>query len=176
VIRPAKASDAHGLASLHIVAWQYAYRDQFSEEFLDGLDIETRTAWFTRQIESGSHVLVAEADDEPAGFSFFGESNDIGWGEVFAIYVHPDSWGDGHGYELLRASEKGLESAGFARALLWVLAGNTRARSFYERQGWALGKPIRLEEIGGIQVTEVRYERILQSGLSPHRGHLDASL
>jgi GNAT superfamily N-acetyltransferase len=151
------------LASLHIAAWQHAYRDQFSEEFLDGLDMEIRTAWFSRQIKTGSRVLVAEDDDQLAGFCFFGESSDAGWGEVFAIYVHPDRWGEGHGYELLRAGERGLESSGFARALLWVLSGNTRARTFYERQEWTLGKPIRLEEIGGIQVTEVRYERILQS-------------
>lgn len=156
-------SDAGVLASLHIVAWQHAYRDQFSEGFLAGLDVERRTAWFTRQIESGSGVLVAEDSGRLAGFCFFGESSDTGWGEVFAIYVHPDSWGKGRGFELLRACESEFEKAGFVRALLWVLAGNTRARSFYERQGWTLGKPIRLEEIGGVQVTEVRYERILRS-------------
>lgn len=165
MIRAARVSDAQGLASLHIAAWQHAYRDQFPEEFLGGLDVGTRSAWFTSRIESGSDVLVAEENGELAGFSFFGESSDAGMGEVFAIYVHPDKWGLGHGFELLRASESGLETAGFTRALLWVLAANNRARSFYERQRWTLGKKIRLEEIGGIQVTEVRYERVLQGGL-----------
>ena len=42
------------------------------------------------------------------------------------------------------------------------LEGNTAARAFYERQGWVKGKPIRLETIGGTEITEVRYERGLE--------------
>jgi hypothetical protein len=54
-----------------------------------------------------------------------------------------------------------MVEAGYWRGLLWVLQGNNRARAFYERQGWALGKPIRIEAIGGTDVTEVRYEKAL---------------
>ena len=62
----------------------------------------------------------------------------------------------------LGVGERDLAGAGFEEALLWVLEGNTRARDFYERQGWSKGKPIRLEEIGGRPVTEVRYEKSLR--------------
>jgi hypothetical protein len=62
---------------------------------------------------------------------------------------------------LLDAAEASMLEAGHERALLWVLNGNTRARSFYERRGWALGKPMRIENIGGTDVTEVRYEKLL---------------
>ncbi|MFV1961061.1 MAG: N-acetyltransferase family protein [Acidimicrobiia bacterium] len=164
MIRPALVSDAADLASLHVNTWQHTYRGIFPEDFLAGLDVEKRTSWFAHRIESGAIVLMAEDDGDTVGFASLGESVDKGWGEVFAIYVHPDVWGNGHGFELLTAAEFELSAAGFDRALLWVLDTNTRARSFYERQDWTLGKPLRIEEIGGVQVTEVRYERVLGLG------------
>lgn len=158
MIRGPEPGEAGALARIHIDTWRQTYRDDFTEEFLESLDFERRTEWFEARIDDGEGLLVAEAEGEAVGFCLFGESSDSGWGEVFAIYVHADHWGQGHGFRLLEASLSVLRGAGFERALLWVLESNDRAREFYERQGWSLGKPIRLEEIGGTQVTEVRYE------------------
>lgn len=151
------------LARIHIQAWRQAYSHVFPEEFLAGLDLDRREQWFDAQIGKGEGLIVADAGSGPAGFCFFGDSSDEGWGEIFAIYVHPDHWGRGHGHRLLASAERGLGELAHRRALLWVLDRNERARNFYERQGWTLGKPIRIEEIGGTQVTEVRYERLLSS-------------
>jgi len=170
MIRPARVSDAEELSSLHIATWQHTYREILPDAFLAGLDIERRVSWFTHQIESGSEILVAEDEGDLTGFAFLGESADDGWGEVFAIYVHPGKWGKGHGFELLGEAERKLSAAGFDKALLWVLKSNARARSFYERQEWTLGKPLRIEEIGGVQVTEVRYERVLRGFRRPSPG------
>lgn len=159
MIRAASPDDARALAEVHVATWQRAYRDDFPERFLQNLDVDRRTEWFRSQIARGAGLLVAESSDEVAGFCFFGESSDGGWGEVFAIYVHPDHWGQGLGRDLLEAAEEEIRLLGFDRMLLWVLESNERARDFYMRQGWVLGQPIRLEEIGGRQVTEVRYER-----------------
>lgn len=161
LIREAKLDDARELATIHITSWRHTYKDDFPAEFLQGLDIDRRESWFASQIDRGVGLLVAEVDDSPVGFCFFGKSSDEGWGEVFAIYVHPDRWGEGHGGRLLAATESQLVERGFDRALLWVLETNRPAREFYESRGWVLGKPIKLEEIGGRQVTEVRYERSL---------------
>jgi GNAT superfamily N-acetyltransferase len=57
-------------------------------------------------------------------------------GELYALYVHPDAWGDGHGSVLHEAAVKHLAANGFGSAVLWVLAGNRRGRRFYERHGW----------------------------------------
>ncbi len=170
MIRPARVSDAAELSSLHIATWQHTYRGIFPDAFLAGLDIEMRTSWFTHQIESGSIILAAEDEGDLTGFAFLGKSVDDGWGEVFAIYVRPGEWGKGHGFELLGEAERKLSAAGFDKALLWVLESNARARSFYERQEWTLGKPLRIEEIGGVQITEVRYERILRGLRRPSPG------
>lgn len=145
------------MADIHIASWQAAYRGVFPSEFLDGLDRKSRATWFRKALSDEQHILVAP-DSSPAGFCWVGASQDQGWGEVFAIYVHPSEWGTGTGRDLLRAGAEELAFQGFERACLWVLDSNTRARSFYERQGWMLARRVKLEEIAGVQVTEVRYE------------------
>lgn len=158
MVRLATVEDAVALADVHVTSWQNAYAGIFPNEFLSNLDRRARAQWWQRFIENGARVHVAEAD-RVVGFCHAEDSEDEGWGEIYSIYVHPDHWGDGHGRELLVAGESTLIGKGHHRALLWVLQRNERGRRFYERQGWAVGKPIRVEEIGGTQVTEVRYEK-----------------
>jgi GNAT superfamily N-acetyltransferase len=158
VIRKAVAEDAAGLAAVHIGTWQVAYQDDFSSEFLASLDHTRRTKWWSQQIADGAEILVGEVDGSVAGFSLHGAADDEGWGEILAIYVRPASWSTGLGYELFRGAIQVLEGMGFNNVMLWVLESNTRARAFYERQGMVVGKPFRIEEIGGVQVTEIRYE------------------
>jgi GNAT superfamily N-acetyltransferase len=160
VVRWATVDDAEDLADAHVASWQKAYSGIFPEAFLSGLDRGARAHWWRRHLEGGARVLVSDTE-RAVGFCSFGASDDQGWGEIFAIYVHPDHWGDGHGYELLLAGEEALRERSHTRALLWVLEANQRGRRFYERQGWNVGVPIRLEEIGGVQVTELRYEKDL---------------
>lgn len=157
-IRRAAPEDAARVASVQIEAWQHAYREILADDFLDSLHLESRTRWWERFLGDATMVHVSEADGEVVGFCTVGPSDDAGWGEVFAIYVHPDRWGEGHGRRLIGAGEASLREAGFRRALLWVLEANYRARAFYERQDWTLGSRFRVEDIGGVQVTEVRYE------------------
>lgn len=166
-VRAPRPRDAPGLAAVHIETWQHAYDGIFPEDFLQNLDREGRRSWFESRIErNGGDLLVSDDGDGPVGFCLFGHSGDQGWGEVYAIYVHPDHWGEGHGAALLSAAEEALSQSGFQRALLWVLEQNRQARGFYEKRGWVLGRPIRIEEIGDTQVTEVRYERSLERSSS----------
>jgi GNAT superfamily N-acetyltransferase len=171
VLRPARVSDAVSLARVHIASWQAAYRGQIPDSHLDGLDPRARAEWFRRTIAGGGAVLVAELDEGPIGFCYFGASRIEGeWGEIYAIYVEPSNMGAGHGSVLLARAEQELAEGGFAKALLWVLQTNRRARAFYEREGWLLAKGLKIEEIGGTQVSEVRYEKALRGRSAPDRG------
>jgi len=175
MIRKAVLGDAGDLARVHVTSWQSAYRGLVDQSFLDGLDVVARTAWWERALGRQTNlVFVGEVEGRVEGFCLAGSASDEGWGEVFAIYVTPTSWGTGLGRGLIDAGEVALAAAGWERAMLWVLEGNSRARAFYERQGWMLGKPIRIESIGGSDLTEVRYEKSL-AGLRPARGPLDTS-
>lgn len=81
-------------------------------------------------------------------------------GEVYALYVSPDWWSTGTGRSLMAAALTALSEAGYRRAVLWVLAGNARARRFYERAGFAAdGAENVLTGLGS--VLEVRYARSL---------------
>jgi GNAT superfamily N-acetyltransferase len=162
MIRDALAGDVEDLARVHVTSWQKAYVGLIDQAFLDALSVETRAERWRALLEQGrGRVLVVEWEGSVVGFCSLGPAGHGDWGEVYAIYLAPDRWGEGLGRDLLAASESALWSDGHHEALLWVLAGNSRARTFYERQGWRLGKPIRLENIGGVDVTEVRYEKSL---------------
>ena len=90
-----------------------------------------------RTPQAGSATFAAVANDLIVGFATVGASaSEDGAGEIYAIYVHPTSWGHGAGRALLERSEASLRQAGFERALLWVLDGNVRAERFYRAAGW----------------------------------------
>ena len=164
-VRKATPGDATAIADAHISGWQVAYRGILPDELLDGMDRVRRATWWKRHIgEASTHTLVATLDDLVIGFADFGPSRDSSedWAELYAIYVHPDHWGAGHGRELILATE--LATLAFGKAHLWVLDKNSRARAWYERQGWTLGEETLHDEIGGVPVTEVRYNRTLRAG------------
>lgn len=160
--RDAVLADAANLAQVHVASWQEAYRGLIDQSFLDSLDLTGRTETWDRILRQGRvRVLVAEADDRIVGFCTVGRSAHEGWGEIYSIYLSPGHWGRGLGRDLLASGEQALSESGEERALLWVLDTNLRAREFYQRQGWVLGKPIRIEKFGDHDVTEVRYEKSL---------------
>lgn len=164
-IRRARPDDAGEIAAVHIKSWQVAYKGILPAEFLESLNISNRTAYWRRVISEKESVLVA-ADGRVIGFCTpIVARGEQGWGEISAIYLDPDRWGEGWGRALLSAGEDDLASRSFDRALLWVLKDNHRARSFYEKSGWKLGKRFQLLEIGGAPVTEVRYEKKLAAGV-----------
>jgi GNAT superfamily N-acetyltransferase len=109
--------------------------------------------------------LIAEDDDGAAGFVTSGPSQDDGASEsdaeVRAIYLAERAWGKGLGAELLQGAVDGLRGKGFASAALWVLEGNSRARRFYEREGWTLDGGHK-DCFGGVDAPAVRYRRSLE--------------
>ncbi len=165
MVRSARSDDSRRLAEIHVTSWRQAYDGLLPAEFLRALSVESRHDWWSRRLnalESGGAVLiVAESELEKAeGFAFMGPCS-VTEGEVYAIYVDPRRWRAGLGTELLAAAERTLADGGFRQAVLWVLEGNARGRSFYETQGWRPDGALKIEEIGGIQVTELRYRKQL---------------
>lgn len=114
----------------------------------------------------GITQLVATDDGRVVGFATFGPARpeDARVGELYAIYVDPDRWGAGYGRALIAAAERGLREAGYAQAVLWVLASNARSRRFYEIAGWAADGATRTEHaVWGreVELREARYRKRL---------------
>jgi GNAT superfamily N-acetyltransferase len=101
-------------------------------------------------------------EDRVAGFTTFGPARDLESGpdgELYALNVNPDHWRAGVGSALLSAAHDGLADLGHHEATLWVVTGNIRARSFYERHGWRPDVHERTVDVGGEVIPEARYAR-----------------
>lgn len=181
-IRDATTADAGALGRITADAWQQAYRGLIPATFLATVTPEARTAAWQRVLaaprDPGTRILVAtvppstspltprtpEADaalPRVVGYVTTGRCRDDGspdgLGELRALYVAPGQWRGGVGTALLDAGRRALVEAGFTAAVLWVLAGNRRARSFYEARGWSADGASRQIHREGTALAEVRY-------------------
>ena len=57
-------------------------------------------------------------------------------GRLHSLYIDPETLGQSIGHTLMNHALSTFAAWGCERATLWVLEGNSRAISFYERQGW----------------------------------------
>ncbi len=83
-------------------------------------------------------------------------------GEIYAIYLDHTKLRMGLGKTLLQRLETVLKTTGFDAATLWVLAGNEKARKFYEVCGWSLDGAEKTEQKDGMELNEVRYRKKLR--------------
>ncbi|MBI2965952.1 MAG: GNAT family N-acetyltransferase [Chloroflexi bacterium] len=168
-VRPATVDDAPAIASLHIRAWQWAYRGQLPDAFLDDLStalVRREQQWMQWLSQPGaSFTSVAALDDRPVGFVHAGKARDADLephtGEVYSIYLDSAVVGQGVGRRLMSTAIAELSARGFQTAVLWVLESNQRARRFYIAAGWAPDGKRQPLELDGTTVFEVRYRRRL---------------
>jgi GNAT superfamily N-acetyltransferase len=170
-VRRATVDDAAALGSVHVRAWQAAYRGQMPDDYLDGLRAEERAAMWRQSFDrrrTDRVLLVAEIEGGVVGFALAGSTDDPpGLGELYALNVDPDSWGAGAGQALLAAVREALVGLGHDEAVLWVLPGNARARRVYEANGWVADGAERVMDILGVTVSEVRYRTPLREVAPP---------
>jgi ribosomal protein S18 acetylase RimI-like enzyme len=189
-LREARLGDELPVAELHVRSWQEAYRELMPAEFLAGLDPGDRAGRYSfGSTDEGAAVTIlavggGEGDrGDPSltnrevrpgsppsprerleGFVTFGASRDDdarGLGEVYALYVDPDRLRGGVGRMLMVEARRRLVADGFTDAILWVLQGNDRARSFYEGEGWSPDGTSRVENPYDIVSTVDRFRRQL---------------
>ncbi len=156
-IREATVDDAPAISAIRVTTWRAAYAGLIPQRALDRLDVHRdadhrRRRWDAAHADPHHVDLLAFVGDEPVGWAAVGTSGDgdgdgDGDGEVYALYVLPEHWDAGVGHALLSRAEQALRDGGFARGRLWVLAGNDRAASFYERHGWSEDGARKLEDI-----------------------------
>jgi ribosomal protein S18 acetylase RimI-like enzyme len=166
-IRPAITTDAPVLAAVHVRSWQWAYRGQVPDAYLDHLGetlgerVEARRAQL-EQVPPEYRWWVAEQSANLLGFAVTRPSEDDDaaslTAEVMALYLDPDTVGKGVGRALLEHVVADFRQRGFRRATLWVLESNDRARRFYEAAGWAPDGARKSEERPGFLLQEVRYQ------------------
>ena len=75
-------------------------------------------------------------------------------GRLHSLYIDPDALGQGIGHALMSHALSTFTAWGCKRAHLWVLEGNSRASSFYERQGWQLTGDTKVDRSFGPELHE----------------------
>ena len=132
-LRPATADDAEAVA----VIWASGWRDGHLGHVPDALvTVRTTESFRTRAAERVADTTVATttaaatAEGEVAGFVM------VVGDEVEQVYVSAAHRGSGVAALLLAEAERQVAAGGHRRAWLAVVAGNARARRFYDRHGW----------------------------------------
>lgn len=166
LIRDVKTEDIPQIAKTHVQSWQTTYVGQVPQSYLDDLSITKREDSWAEALQNPKHkMFVADQDGIVIGFSSFGPSRDEDClpnvGELYAIYLTEEHKGVGIGKSLWERTLKALSELGFVEITLWVLDTNHRARSFYEKVGFVLDGKNKTVNIGGEDVVELRYRKML---------------
>jgi putative acetyltransferase len=153
-IRPADDADMAAVADL----WHEGWHDGHAGHVPDGLTTARTLAAFHERTPSrvaDTAVAVAE-DGSLEGFVMVVDD------EVEQVYVAAEHRGSGVAGALLAEAERQVRAAGHERAWLAVVAGNARARRFYERSGWTDDGAFDYLAAGGIAVPSHRYIKTLR--------------
>lgn len=146
-------AEMEGRGYVHWKAWQETYTGLIDQSYLDSLSLEKQIGIARQHPEN---TLVAKDGDRVVGFVVYGPYR---WedlpstGEVMAIYILKEYYGQKVGYALMHTALKAL--SGYGCVALWVLKGNERAIRFYEKCGFRFDGAEKTGTMGR-PVTELR--------------------
>lgn len=155
VVRNAVPAEAERIAAIWSSGWRDGHLGHVPEELLVA---RTDRSFLERAIDRIPGTRVVAVAGEVAGFAMVVDD------EVEQVYLSGDQRGAGLADLLLADAEAQILAAGHQVAWLAVVAGNERARRFYQRQGWVDAGPFDYGAAGPhgpITVPCHRYERDL---------------
>jgi GNAT superfamily N-acetyltransferase len=154
-LRPATANDGPKIAEI----WHHGWRDGHLGFVPQELVAARHEASFqNRAAQRVSDTTVAVINGEVGGFVM------VVGDEIEQVYVAAPHRGTGVADMLMAEAERQIACNGHATAWLAVVAGNARARRFYERRGWSDAGPLNYAaagEDGPISVSSQRYVKHL---------------
>ena len=140
MIRPARVSDAPGIAHVLVDTYIDTYRGLLQDSTLKRLSIPGRSTRWEQVISShGSDIVLVAVDDETGlvlGYAYGGTSRDpaLPDGELYQLYVHPKAQGQHIGERLFLQFARTLWMEDYVSMIVNVLDGS-RSIHFYERHG-----------------------------------------
>ena len=143
-IRSAKKEDISKIAAVHIQSWKETYPGIMPERKIASLNMEACSRNCENALASGSHVFVAEVNQEIIGFVSGGanriqEACETGLGntceaELAAIYMLREYHGKGIGRMMFTHFVDTMVQAGYHSMVIWVAELNP-AVNFYLKMG-----------------------------------------
>jgi ribosomal protein S18 acetylase RimI-like enzyme len=152
-VRSAGPGDVDRVAAI----WHQGYRDGHEGNVPDEIFAYRQLSDFRARVpDLLPSTAVAVAGDRVVGFVMTDDD------ELYQLYVDPDARGSGAAAALLDRGEQVIGRS-HHRAWLAVVAGNARARRFYERQGWRPVAEIEQPSYAGpgrqLPIAALRYEK-----------------
>ncbi|MGH3453007.1 MAG: GNAT family N-acetyltransferase [Nocardioidaceae bacterium] len=126
-VRPAEPADAPVVAEIWRSGWPDGHLGNVPDKLVE---VRTPEDFDKRAAEGIGRITVAVVGDDVAGFVM------VSGDEVEQVYVSGAHRGSGVAGVLLTEAERQVRAGGHDKAWLAVVAGNGRARRFYERSGW----------------------------------------
>ena len=156
-VRPALATDAAGIAAVHLQSWRETYVEQLPASTLAALAESEFTERWAGILRGGdTAVWVAVLGPTVIGWASTGTGRDSERPhelELEGIYVVASHHGAGAGQLLIDAA------IGQHDAYLWMAVGNERALAFYRRNGFAPDGTVSTKELRGTPVEVMRLTR-----------------
>lgn len=140
-IRPATGADMAAVADL----WHEGWHTGHAGHVPDGLTAARTLAAFGARTPARVPDTTVAVSDDGVLLGFVMVVGD----EVEQLFVAPAARGTGVAVVLLEEAERQVAAAGHSEAWLAVVAGNARARRFYEKCGWADGGELPYEVVAG---------------------------
>ncbi|MBR4403664.1 MAG: GNAT family N-acetyltransferase [Clostridiales bacterium] len=151
-VRKAVAEDSTVVGEVHSSAWKSAYRGIIPDDYIDNDTASKRTEEFLESIKDDKCTyFLLEESGKAAGIVKTHEEDNVL--EIESIYILTEFRGNGLGRKFMDfiKTYKPYDSI-----VLWVLAANTKARRFYEQNGFVLSGDSRTIE-RGIELKQLRY-------------------
>lgn len=126
-LRPARPGDAEAVAGIWYQGWGDGHLGNVPDALVEA---RPRNSFDVRAAQRVMDTVVAVVGGQVAGFIM------VAGDEVEQVYVDAPHRGTAVASALLSAAEERVATAGYRQAWLAVVAGNSRARRFYARQGW----------------------------------------
>jgi GNAT superfamily N-acetyltransferase len=153
MLRQGSQKDASDIAEIWHLGWRDGHLGFVPQELVEA---RTEESFRARAAARAGETTVALIDGAIAGFIIVVDD------EVEQVYVSESHRGTGVAGVLISQAERQVRANGHSKAWLAVVAGNERARAFYERSGWHDEGPFiyaTATEIGPIEVPCHRYTK-----------------
>ena len=151
-VRKATSEDSIIVGEVHSKAWKSAYRGIMPDDYIDKDTASKRTEEFLESIKDGKCTyFLLEESGQTAGVVKISEENDTL--EIDSIYILNEFRGNGIGRQFMDFI-KAYRTQGMI--FLWVLEDNTKARRFYENNGFVMSGDSRTIN-RGVELKQIKY-------------------
>lgn len=154
-IRKATIYDSEFIGRIYTESWKATYSGMVSKEYLDSLSYQDAENKWKRFLNSKDNILlVAESDSKVIGFIAGCSTGIAGQSELYALYVDISLKNRGTGSKLLASLIIELKNMGMQSLIVWAMAKNINAISYYKNKG-AIECKRRINTFGNEKVEDI---------------------